>query len=178
MSDRQMVDPLQRWEWKPSNDVPLQADMPDGAPRHDTDELISHLAKICGAGASIAEAEQIWLRGAALISRRMRQIGSRGTGNNHMLTFRNGNWNFYVGPPPPGEGAPMLRLKFSGSRWGNEAYRDPNAIEYGYALGFNSESQTIVKGRYPRKLPADKNAQQVLDEFLSGSTFIHQGSAA
>jgi hypothetical protein len=97
------------WQWIPSRAQPLLPRPGGTAPAGDIPELIGHLVQIRRQGATIADAEQVWVDGMILIDQRAAMIPGNGPVFNDWYGVVSGEWSVYVGRPPvPTQDAPAL----------------------------------------------------------------------
>ena len=117
--------PSNRWQWVPSRGTPLSPRPGSSAPSGDVLELLQQLCLIRLQGATIAEAEQVWVDGMCLIGQRAALFPGNGSVVNDFYGVVSGEWRVYIGrPAAPG--------------------RDT------FALAFNSRTGAIAQGLYPR----------------------------
>jgi hypothetical protein len=98
--------PPSHWQWTPRRPTP-QAPKPGGsAPAGDIPELVQYVCQVRGQGATIAEAEQVWVDGMRLINQRAAQFPGNHPVVNDFYGVVGGEWRVYVGRPAvPGKDA-------------------------------------------------------------------------
>jgi hypothetical protein len=112
------------WQWIPSRSTPLPPKAGGTTPLGDVPELMRHVCKVRRQGATIAEAEQVWNDGMALIGQRAAQFAGNGPVINDFYGVISGEWRVYVGRPAiPGKDA--------------------------FAMAFNIRTGVIATGHYP-----------------------------
>ncbi len=116
-----------RWQWTPSRATPLPPKHGGTAPSGDIRELIDYLCQIRGQGATITEAEQVWVEGMQLIDLRAAQFLGKGPVVNDFYGVVDGEWRVYVGRPSA-------------------------AMQNTYALAFSTRTGRIARGLYPRDI--------------------------
>jgi hypothetical protein len=91
--------PQSRWQWTPSRTTPLPPRPGGSAPAGDIPELIQHIRQIRARGATIAEAEQVWVDGMRLVAQRAAQFPGNPPVVNDLFGVVDGEWRVYVGRP-------------------------------------------------------------------------------
>jgi hypothetical protein len=116
--------PTSRWQWIPTRATPVSPRPGGSALAGDIPELLQHLRQIRGQGATISEAEQVWLDGMSLINQRAAQFPGNGPVVNLFYGVVGGEWRVYVGrPAAPGQDT--------------------------FALAFNVRTGAIAQGLFP-----------------------------
>jgi hypothetical protein len=116
--------PQGRWQWTPSRATPQPPRRGGTAPHGDIPELIQYVCQIRRQGATIAEAEQVWVDGMQLINQRAGQLPGGGPVVNAFYGVVSGEWRVYVGRPAvPGKDT--------------------------FAIAFNTRTGAVAQGYYP-----------------------------
>jgi hypothetical protein len=114
-----------RWQWTLSRVTPQPPRAGGTAPTGVIPELLQHLRRIRGQGATIIDAEQAWIDGMRLIDQRATQFPGNGPVVNNFYGVVSGEWRVYVGrPAAPGQNT--------------------------FALAFHTQTGAIAQGLYPR----------------------------